>query len=63
MDKVSTRRENPILYILRKSRWVKMDYTYEKGIINFEMLQNSLIWNKSSRFQIGNIEKNLNDDT
>lgn len=40
-----------------------MDYTYEKGIINFEMLQNSLIWNKSSRFQIGNIEKNLNDDT
>lgn len=63
MDKVSTRRENPILYILRKSRWVIMDYTYEKGIINFEMLQNSLIWNKSSRFQIGNIEKNLNDDT
>lgn len=46
MDKAYTCIENLILYTLRKFRWLKIDYTHKRRIINFEMLQ------KIPRFEI-----------
>lgn len=62
MDELYTYIETLILPLLRGSRWVKMDYTYKRGIIDFEMVQKTRIGIRAQDSTLV-ILKNLNDDT
>lgn len=62
MDELYTYTETLLLQLLKESRWVKMDYTYKRGVTDFEMVQKTRIGIKAKDSTLV-ILRNLNDDT